>query len=91
MLLCYCVVAEHIIVHNSLFYLTFLLTLTKKCCLFKVGVYERNRPRKKLKVNKKGKSKGRQWVLKKKEQMRKKGNEVPPDSKYTARKRKAYF
>ncbi|KAJ1698537.1 hypothetical protein LUZ63_007049 [Rhynchospora breviuscula] len=56
-----------------------------------VGVYERNRPRKKLKVNKKGKSKGKQWVLKKKEQMRRKGNDVPPDSKYTARKRKAYF
>jgi 18S rRNA (guanine1575-N7)-methyltransferase len=65
--------------------------LTKIVVPFKVGVYERNRPRKRLKVNKKGKRKGKQWVLIKKEQRRKKGKEVPPDSKYTARKRKAYF
>ncbi|KAJ0985181.1 hypothetical protein J5N97_003537 [Dioscorea zingiberensis] len=54
-----------------------------------VGMYDRSRPRKKMKVNKKGR--GRAWVLKKKEQMRKKGNVVPPDTKYTARKRKARF
>ncbi|KAM1067484.1 hypothetical protein FF1_022730 [Malus domestica] len=50
---------------------------------------DRHRPRKKQKTNKKGK--GREWILKKKEQMRKKGNVVPPDTKYTARKRKARF
>ena len=32
--------------------------------------------------------KGKQWVLKKKEQMRGKGVEVPDDSRYTGRKRK---
>ena len=52
-------------------------------------MYDRNRPRKKLKVNKKGK--GKEWVLKKKEQMRRRGHDVPPDTKYTARKRKARF
>ncbi|XP_022933139.1 18S rRNA (guanine-N(7))-methyltransferase RID2 [Cucurbita moschata] len=46
-------------------------------------------PRKRQKIRKRGK--GREWVLKKKEQMRRKGNAVPPDSKYTARKRKARF
>ncbi|KGN50577.1 18S rRNA (guanine-N(7))-methyltransferase RID2 isoform X1 [Cucumis sativus] len=46
-------------------------------------------PRKRQKITKRGK--GREWVLKKKEQMRRKGNIVPPDSKYTARKRKARF
>nr|WLD55099.1 putative 18S rRNA (guanine-N(7))-methyltransferase isoform X1 [Cornus hongkongensis subsp. tonkinensis] len=50
---------------------------------------DRNRPRKRQKIAKKGK--GRDWVLKKKEQMRKKGNVVPRDTKYTARKRKARF
>ncbi|XP_009777361.1 18S rRNA (guanine-N(7))-methyltransferase RID2-like [Nicotiana sylvestris] len=54
-----------------------------------VCISDRRRPRKKQKLNKKGK--GRDWVLKKKEQMRKKGNAVPPDSKYTARKRKDRF
>ncbi|KAK4798288.1 hypothetical protein SAY86_030614 [Trapa natans] len=54
-----------------------------------VSISDRHRPRKKQKVNKKGK--GREWVMKKKEQMRKKGNVVPPDSKYTARKRKSRF
>ncbi|KAI4382522.1 hypothetical protein MLD38_008475 [Melastoma candidum] len=54
-----------------------------------VSISDRHRPRKKQKVNKKGR--GREWVLKKKEQMRRKGNVVPPDSKYTARKRKARF
>ncbi|KAH0660975.1 hypothetical protein KY289_029723 [Solanum tuberosum] len=47
-----------------------------------VCISDRRRPRKKQKVNKKGK--GRDWVLRKKEQMRKKGNAVPADSKYTA-------
>ncbi|PHT28872.1 putative 18S rRNA (guanine-N(7))-methyltransferase [Capsicum baccatum] len=54
-----------------------------------VCISDRCRPRKKQKVNKRGK--GRDWVLKKKEQMRRKGNAVPPDSKYTARKRKDRF
>ncbi|XP_006347375.1 probable 18S rRNA (guanine-N(7))-methyltransferase [Solanum tuberosum] len=54
-----------------------------------VCISDRRRPRKKQKVNKKGK--GRDWVLRKKEQMRKKGNAVPADSKYTARKRKDRF
>lgn len=54
-----------------------------------VSISDRHRPRKKQKTNKKGK--GREWVLRKKEQMRKKGNVVPQDTKYTARKRKARF
>ncbi|URE08779.1 Methyltransferase involved in Williams-Beuren syndrome [Musa troglodytarum] len=54
-----------------------------------VGIYDRDQPWKKLKTNKKGK--GREWVLQKKEQTRRKGHAVPPDTKYTARKRKAHF
>eukprot|EP00262_Sarcandra_glabra_P009975 TRINITY_DN24816_c0_g1_i1.p1 TRINITY_DN24816_c0_g1~~TRINITY_DN24816_c0_g1_i1.p1 ORF type:complete len:290 (-),score=56.84 TRINITY_DN24816_c0_g1_i1:214-1083(-) len=54
-----------------------------------VSVSDRHRPRKKMKMTKKGK--GREWVLKKKEQMRKKGHSVPLDTKYTARKRKTRF
>ncbi|CAK9151302.1 unnamed protein product [Ilex paraguariensis] len=54
-----------------------------------VCISDRHRPRKKQKITKKGK--GREWVMKKKEQMRRKGNVVPPDTKYTARKRKARF
>lgn len=50
---------------------------------------DRQRPRKKQRINKKGK--GKRWLLKKKEQMRKKGNAVPPDTKYTGRKRKTRF
>uniref|UniRef100_A0A1J3ERA8 Putative 18S rRNA (Guanine-N(7))-methyltransferase n=1 Tax=Noccaea caerulescens TaxID=107243 RepID=A0A1J3ERA8_NOCCA len=59
----------------------------------KVGVSDRNRPRKRQRTNekRKGKGKGREWVLKKKEQSRRKGNDVPHDSKYTARKRKSRF
>lgn len=57
--------------------------------LVQVCLSDRHRPRKKQRLNKKGK--GRDWVLKKKEQMRRKGNAVPPDTKYTARKRKARF
>ncbi|KAK6153213.1 hypothetical protein DH2020_012852 [Rehmannia glutinosa] len=48
-----------------------------------VHVSDRHRPRKKQKLNKK--AKGREWVLRKKEQMRRKGNSVPLDTKYTAR------
>lgn len=54
-----------------------------------VDFSERRRPRKKLKVAKKGK--GREWVFKKKEQRRSKGFVVPQDTKYTARKRKTRF
>lgn len=54
-----------------------------------VCISDRRRPRKRQKVNKKGK--GRDWILRKKEQLRRKGNAVPPDSKYTARKRKDRF
>ncbi|KAJ4845211.1 (guanine) methyltransferase [Turnera subulata] len=54
-----------------------------------VRISDRHRPVKKQRVNKKGK--GREWIIKKKEQMRKKGNVVPPDTKYTGRKRKSRF
>lgn len=54
-----------------------------------ICISDRHRPRKKQKTNKKGK--GREWVIRKKEKMRSKGNTVPPDSKYTARKRKSRF
>ena len=54
-----------------------------------VCVSDRHRPRKKQRVTKKGK--GREYVLRKKEQMRRRGNDVPADTKYTARKRKARF
>ncbi|KAL8159932.1 hypothetical protein V2J09_001469 [Rumex salicifolius] len=49
----------------------------------------RNRPRKRQKMNEH--VKGRKWVLKKKQQLRDKGQEVPKDTKYTARKRKTRF
>ncbi|EXC27885.1 putative methyltransferase [Morus notabilis] len=54
-----------------------------------VCVSDRHRPRKKQRITKKGK--GREWIMKKKEQMRRRGNVVPPDTKYTGRKRKARF
>ncbi|KAG5409134.1 hypothetical protein IGI04_005453 [Brassica rapa subsp. trilocularis] len=54
-----------------------------------VWVSDRNRPRKLQRTNKNGKE--RDWVLRKKEQSRRKGNDVPADSKYTARKRKSRF
>lgn len=54
-----------------------------------VGIYERNRPKKRQKTKKNGK--GKDWLLKKKEQMRRKGHAVPADTKYTGRKRKTYF
>ncbi|KAL7153050.1 hypothetical protein ABFS83_04G139100 [Erythranthe nasuta] len=54
-----------------------------------VSVSDRHRPRKKQKLNKK--VRGKEWVIKKKDQMRRKGNAVPLDTKYTARKRKDRF
>ncbi|KAJ0246071.1 hypothetical protein HA466_0176550 [Hirschfeldia incana] len=54
-----------------------------------VCVTDRNRPRKRQRTNKN--CKGREWVCRKKEQSRRKGNDVPADSKYTARKRKSRF
>ncbi|KAL6194490.1 hypothetical protein ACLB2K_035574 [Fragaria x ananassa] len=54
-----------------------------------VSISDRHRPRKKQRTTKKGK--GRDWILKKKEQSRRKGNVVPPDTRYTGRKRKARF
>ncbi|KAJ6704550.1 METHYLTRANSFERASE-RELATED [Salix viminalis] len=54
-----------------------------------VCISNRNRPQKKQKISRKGK--GREWIFKKKEQLRRKGNTVPPDTRYTGRKRKARF
>ncbi|KAF5726411.1 S-adenosyl-L-methionine-dependent methyltransferases superfamily protein isoform 1 [Tripterygium wilfordii] len=54
-----------------------------------VCISDRHRPRKKQKVTKKGRT--RQWILKRKEKGRRKGNVVPRDTKYTGRKRKARF
>uniref|UniRef100_A0A7C9DRH6 Magnesium protoporphyrin IX methyltransferase n=2 Tax=Opuntia streptacantha TaxID=393608 RepID=A0A7C9DRH6_OPUST len=54
-----------------------------------VSVSDRHRPRKKQKLDKK--NKGKEWVMRKKEQMRRRGVAVPLDTKYTARKRKARF
>ncbi|KAG5522661.1 hypothetical protein RHGRI_034713 [Rhododendron griersonianum] len=66
-----------------------IISVGNKPSTVQVCISDRHRPRKKQRITKKGK--GRDWVLKKKEQMRKKGNHVPPDTKYTARKRKARF
>ncbi|KAK7269260.1 hypothetical protein RIF29_21981 [Crotalaria pallida] len=54
-----------------------------------VSISDRHRPRKKLKKNKNGK--GREWIMRKKDQMRRRGNVVPPNTKYTGRKRKDRF
>ncbi|KAL1335413.1 hypothetical protein HN51_064312 [Arachis hypogaea] len=54
-----------------------------------VRVSDRHRPQKKQKWNKSGK--GKEWIKRKKEQMRRRGNAVPPDTKYTGRKRKDRF
>ncbi|XP_030507341.2 18S rRNA (guanine-N(7))-methyltransferase RID2-like isoform X1 [Cannabis sativa] len=54
-----------------------------------VCVSNTNRPRKKQRIMEKGK--GKEWILKKKEQMRRRGNVVPADTKYTARKRRPQF
>lgn len=58
-----------------------------------VNVAERQRPAKKQRrENNKKNVKGRSWILKKKEQRRHRGyTNVPDDSKYTGRKRKAHF
>ena len=55
-----------------------------------VGTYGRNRSNKRQKVNKKN-GRGKDWLLRKKEQMRKRGRDVPADTKYTGRKRKTRF
>ncbi|XP_062165296.1 18S rRNA (guanine-N(7))-methyltransferase RID2 [Alnus glutinosa] len=54
-----------------------------------VSISDRHRPRKKQKISKKGR--GREWIMRKKEQRRRRGDDVPPDTKYTARKRKPRF
>ncbi|GAB2215315.1 hypothetical protein Drorol1_Dr00019698 [Drosera rotundifolia] len=54
-----------------------------------ISAGDRQRPRKRQKLN--WKVRGREWILNKKEQMRRKGNVVPADTKYTGRKRKARF
>lgn len=54
-----------------------------------VCISDRHRPRKKQKISKRGR--GKEWILRKKEQRRRRGDEVPSDSKYTARKRKPHF
>ncbi|EOA13804.1 hypothetical protein CARUB_v10026899mg [Capsella rubella] len=54
-----------------------------------VSMSDRNRARKRQKTKKN--KKGREWILRKKEQSRRKGNDVPEDSKYTGRKRKSRF
>jgi len=51
-----------------------------------VCISDRNRPKKKRKITRKGKD--REWIFKKKEQLRREGNVVPPD---TSRKRKDRF
>jgi len=55
--------------------------------------FEKRRERAKVRASvKKRNIKGRDWVLKKKELYRQRGKEdVPRDSKYTARKRKIRF
>ncbi|KAL5065950.1 hypothetical protein RYX36_027687 [Vicia faba] len=50
---------------------------------------DRHRHLKRQKKNKSGK--GREWILRKKDQMRRRGNDVPQDTKYTGRKRKGRF
>lgn len=70
-------------VFNSLIIACFVLLYIQ------VTISDRNRPRKKRKLDKK--SKGKDWVLRKKEQLRRKGSSVPADTKYTARKRKSRF
>lgn len=56
-----------------------------------VSFADRQRPSKRRKSGD-GRSKGRAWILKKKEQRRNRGYaSVPSDSKYTGRKRKVHF
>lgn len=47
--------------------------------------------RERLKNRGKSLKKSRDWILEKKERRRRQGREVRPDTKYTGRKRKAYF
>lgn len=54
-----------------------------------VCISDRHRPRKKQKITKRGK--GREWLLRKKDQRRRRGDDVPQDTKYTGRKRKPRF
>ncbi|KAI4344438.1 hypothetical protein L6164_011667 [Bauhinia variegata] len=54
-----------------------------------VCISDRHRLRKKQKKSKSGE--GREWILRHKEKSRRKGNAVPPDTKYTGRKRKDRF
>jgi 18S rRNA (guanine1575-N7)-methyltransferase len=59
-----------------------------------VGVTERERAMQRGKGKKKGKRAGvksRDWILQKKEQQRRRGLEVRPDTKYTGRKRREKF
>lgn len=66
-----------------------VLFVNKKKYMLQVGISDRRRPWKKQKKNKSGK--GREWIVRKKEQMRRRGNAVPADTKYTGRKRKDRF
>ncbi|XP_074273726.1 18S rRNA (guanine-N(7))-methyltransferase RID2-like [Silene latifolia] len=54
-----------------------------------VYVSDRHRPQKRQKLDEK--TTGREWVLGRKEKMRKRGVDVPDDTKYTGRKRKHGF
>jgi len=51
----------------------------------------RNEKRRKMKNSKKNGFKSRDWILKKKERQRRKGEETRPDSRYTGRKRSGRF
>lgn len=55
-----------------------------------VRLSDRHRPFKKQRKNNKS-GKGKEWILRKKDQMRRRGNDVPLDTKYTGRKRKGRF
>ncbi|XP_058728831.1 18S rRNA (guanine-N(7))-methyltransferase RID2-like [Vicia villosa] len=54
-----------------------------------VYISDRHRPWKRQKNNKS--EKGREWIKRKKEQRRRRGNDVHPNTKYTGRKRKDRF
>uniref|UniRef100_A0ACD5ZH08 Uncharacterized protein n=1 Tax=Avena sativa TaxID=4498 RepID=A0ACD5ZH08_AVESA len=56
-----------------------------------VGTYGRDRRSSKRRKVNKSNGRGKDWLLRKKEQMRKRGREVPADTKYTGRKRKTRF
>ena len=64
----------------------------EEAALGSVKMSERQRPVKKQRMDSKKNNKGRSWILKKKEKRRQRGFvDVPADSKYTGRKRKAQF